>query len=155
MPTSPDLCELFADHAVGARFERLPTEAVAGAKKTLLDTLGVMLAASGVEPSARNAVDLVCEDGGAPESSVVGYGLRLPAMAAAFANGALAHALDYDDQTPWGQHAAENGAFPHVFTDVNRKAHATRGQPPRQCEEHRAMDEVRQQERAERRGELR
>ena len=108
MPTSPDLCNLFADHVVGTRFERLPPSAVDGAKKTLLDTLGVMLAASGMEPSARRVVDLARAEGGVPESTVIGCGLRLPAMATAFANGALAHALDYDDQTPWGQHAASS-----------------------------------------------
>ncbi len=126
MPTSPDLCERFADHAVGTRFEQLPPDAVAGAKKTLLDTLGVMLAASGMEPSARSVVDLACEGGGAPESAVVGLGMRLPAMAAAFANGALAHALDYDDQTPWGQHAASS-LVPAVLALAERAS--VRGTP--------------------------
>ena len=39
---------------------------------------------------------------------MLGFGGRVPAPMAAFANGALAHALDYDDLTPWGQHSGSS-----------------------------------------------
>ena len=39
---------------------------------------------------------------------MLGFGGRATASDAAFVNGALAHALDFDDQTPWGQHAASS-----------------------------------------------
>jgi 2-methylcitrate dehydratase PrpD len=39
---------------------------------------------------------------------VLAFGDRVPALWAAFANGAMAHCLDYDDQTPWGQHSASS-----------------------------------------------
>ena len=66
------------------------------------------LAASGLEPAVRPALELVEETGGRAEASVLGAGDRVPAMMAAFANGALAHGLDYDDQTPWGQHSSSS-----------------------------------------------
>jgi len=97
---------VFARHAVGARYESLPLQAIEAAKKSLLDTLGVTLAASGVEPAVRAVIDLLCEQGGRPDCTVFGFGVRAPVMLAAFANGALAHCLDFDDQTPWGQHCS-------------------------------------------------
>jgi 2-methylcitrate dehydratase PrpD len=65
----------------------------------LLDTVGCALAGSalgqGTEP--RAALGAL---GGAPQATVVGLAERLPAPAAAYANGTLAHALDYDDTHP-------------------------------------------------------
>jgi 2-methylcitrate dehydratase PrpD len=50
----------------------------------------------------------VREIGGKPEATVLGFGGRAPANMAAFANGVMSHALDFDDQTPWGAHAASS-----------------------------------------------
>ncbi|HYF17667.1 MAG TPA: MmgE/PrpD family protein [Ramlibacter sp.] len=108
MPADTDLCRDIAAHTADTTFEKLPLQAVEGAKKTLLDTVGVTLAAGGMEPAVRGAIDFANESGGRGESSVLGFGGRVPAVMAAFANGAMAHCLDYDDQTPWGQHAASS-----------------------------------------------
>jgi 2-methylcitrate dehydratase PrpD len=99
-----DVSQSFADFAADIQYEQLPDAAVAAAKKTILDSLGVMLAASGTEPAVGAVVDLVKESGGRPEASVLGFGFKAPAIMAAFANGAMAHSLNYDDQLPWGQH---------------------------------------------------
>jgi 2-methylcitrate dehydratase PrpD len=108
IPTDVDLCRDIANFVAETTYERLSREAVEGAKKTILDTLGVILAAGGMEPAVRGVVEFAREAGGRGESSVLGFGGRVPAVMAAFANGALAHCLDYDDQTPWGQHAASS-----------------------------------------------
>jgi 2-methylcitrate dehydratase PrpD len=104
MTASEDIVHILARFAVETRFEDLPGGAVEAAKKSILDTLGVMLGASGMEPAVRPIIDLVTETGGRPEATVLGFGSRLPAATAAFANGTLAHGLDYDSQTPWGAH---------------------------------------------------
>jgi 2-methylcitrate dehydratase PrpD len=103
-----DVVEHFAHHVASASFLELPTAAVEAAKKSILDTLGVVLAASGAEPAVQPVIDLVREAGGRAESTVLGFGDRVPAPWAAFANGAMAHCLDFDDQTPWGQHSASS-----------------------------------------------
>lgn len=103
-----DLVGHLADHVAGTTYERLPPVAVEAAKKSIFDTLGVTLAASGVEPAVQGVVDLVRETGGRPEATVLAFGDRVPALTAAFANGAMAHCLDFDDQTPWGQHSASS-----------------------------------------------
>jgi 2-methylcitrate dehydratase PrpD len=74
----------------------IPAEAVERAKLHILDTLGVLCAGSREEIAAivRTYVDsLGCRE----ESTVLALGLRTSAPYAAFANGILAHALDYDD----------------------------------------------------------
>jgi 2-methylcitrate dehydratase PrpD len=123
--TRTDLCEEFADHIVGTRFEALAADAVDSAKKSMLDILGVMLAAGGLEHAVRGVIEFAREGGGTPECSVIGFGGRLPAVMAAFANGAMAHCLDYDDQTPWGQHSGSS-ILPAVFAAAERLA-ARRG----------------------------
>ena len=105
MSVHADISNAFADLVADARYEDLSAGAIDAAKKSILDTLGVILAASGVEPRVRALVNLVQETGGRPESSVLGFGGRVPAAQAAFANGAMAHCLDFDDRTPWGAHA--------------------------------------------------
>jgi 2-methylcitrate dehydratase PrpD len=124
MSTETDLCHAFGEFAAGATYEKLSREAVDGAKHSILDIIGVILAASGMEPASRLAVDLAVDTGGRPESSILGFGKRAPAMMAAFANGAMAHSLDYDDQTPWGQHASSS-LIPAVFALAEQKGGVT------------------------------
>jgi 2-methylcitrate dehydratase PrpD len=121
--TDRDLVHDFAAFAASASFEALPSEAREAAKMSLLDTLGVSLAASGLEPAVKSVIDLVAEAGGAPQCTLLTGG-RAPALMAALANGALAHGLDYDDQTPWGQHASSS-IVPAVFAVAERQGGAS------------------------------
>ena len=121
MTTSADLCHDIARFIVDTRYEKLSPDAVAGAKRSILDTLGVILAAGGMEPAVRGVVEFAKEGGGRAESSVLGFGGRVPAVMAAFVNGAMAHCLDYDDHTPWGQHSASS-LIPAVFALAERIA---------------------------------
>jgi len=120
MSQARDLCHVFADHVVKTRYENLSPAAIEAAKKTILDTIGVILAASGMEPAVRGVADLVREAGGRAEASVLGFGGRVPANMAAFANGVMAHALDFDDQTPWGAHP-DSSVVPAALAMAERK----------------------------------
>ncbi|RUX48991.1 MmgE/PrpD family protein [Mesorhizobium sp. M4A.F.Ca.ET.050.02.1.1] len=120
MSGAPDLVHVLADHAARLRYEDLPLDARESAKKTLLDTIGVILAASGLEPAVRGVIDIIRESAGTPQSTVLGFSGKAPALSAALANGALAHCLDYDDQTPWGQHAGSS-IVPAVFAVAERQ----------------------------------
>ena len=115
-----DLVHILADYAANLSYDSLPSSAREAAKKSLLDTLGVSIAASGLEPAARGVIEIVRESGGTPESTLLGFGGKAPALLAAFGNGALAHCLDYDDQTPWGQHAASS-IVPAAFAVAERR----------------------------------
>jgi 2-methylcitrate dehydratase PrpD len=74
---------------------KVPADARARAGTAFRDTLGVMLAGA-PEPAARIA-QAIAADEGHGTCSVIGTGLRTSAGQAALANGAAAHALDYDD----------------------------------------------------------
>ncbi|MCZ8181957.1 MAG: MmgE/PrpD family protein [Beijerinckiaceae bacterium] len=73
-----------------------PPSALDVARLSLVDWAAVALAGLG-EPVATITRDLVGEEAGAAQATVLGLGRKVPARAAALANGALSHALDYDD----------------------------------------------------------
>ncbi|HYF17653.1 MAG TPA: MmgE/PrpD family protein [Ramlibacter sp.] len=103
-----DLVHDFARTIADTRYESLPPAAVEAAKKSVLDTFGCILAASGTEPAAARVVEVAREGGGKEQSTILGFGGKAPAVWAAFANGAMAHCLDFDDRTPWGAHAGSS-----------------------------------------------
>jgi len=92
-----DIAYSFARNVARTAYQDLPPDVVKVTKMSVLDTLGVMMAASGTAPGVAEMVELAKEMGGRPESTIVGFGGRVPAMMAAFANAAMGHALDYDD----------------------------------------------------------
>ncbi|MEN8198244.1 MAG: MmgE/PrpD family protein [Pseudomonadota bacterium] len=73
-----------------------PASARAVARMSILDWSAVMLAGLD-EPVSRMVRRMVGEEGGAPAATVFGLDGKRPARAAALANGAASHALDYDD----------------------------------------------------------
>ncbi len=85
------------DNLASVKYEDLPAEAIKSTKMDILDTLGVAIAATTTAPVCKKVVDLVTEIGGREDSTIIGDGRKVPAHAAAFANAALAHALNYDD----------------------------------------------------------
>lgn len=88
---------LVAQHAAALAFDALPRELVDLVKQIVLDTIGVVIGASGLAPEARIVAEYVEALGGRAESSVFGFGFKAPAPWAAFVNGSLGHMLDYDD----------------------------------------------------------
>jgi 2-methylcitrate dehydratase PrpD len=83
---------------VETRFEDLPAEVVARAKRHMLDTLGAALAGSAAEPT-RQVVSVFTSDVASDSSPAPLWGTaqRLGPRDAAFANGVAAHALELDD----------------------------------------------------------
>ena len=59
-----DLSHEIARHVANAHYENLPGEAIEAAKKSILDTLGVILAGSGMEPAVQGVADIVLNGGG-------------------------------------------------------------------------------------------
>src|SRR5687768_12507313 len=94
----------YAAFAAGLTFAQLPREVVSVLKRIVLDTLGTTLAAGTLGSGCGPLVEVARSAGGPPESTLIGYGDRLSAPMAALANGALAHALNYDDVFPGGGH---------------------------------------------------
>ncbi|MFC1967363.1 MmgE/PrpD family protein [Chloroflexota bacterium] len=96
MKKEQDAAFTFARHVVNTGFDNIPAEAVDIAKKDILDTLGTIIAGS-TALAAKEVVEISREWGGKAESTILAFGDRVPAHMAAFANGTMAHALEYDD----------------------------------------------------------
>jgi 2-methylcitrate dehydratase PrpD len=85
-----------AEYAATVDYESLRPEVVAVIKRILLDTLGTTLAANTLGVGCRQIIEFTRNCGGIPESTLIGFAEKAPAVMAAFANGAMAHALNYD-----------------------------------------------------------
>jgi len=92
-----------ASYVVRTSYEDFPPEIVEVTKRCILDTLGVTIAASTLDPAAKEIVDLVKEGGGKEESTILGFGGKVPCWMGAFANGAMGHMVDYDDMHMMGK----------------------------------------------------
>ena len=80
----------------GSRSRDLPASAIAAAKANVFDTLACAAAGSGARGVAE-ARELAVEWAGAPQATILAFGDKVPAHHAAWVNGTMAHARDYDD----------------------------------------------------------
>ena len=90
------LVQHLAAFAAAQTADSVPAEVVASVRRRVLDILGIAVAATGL-PTSRAALALVADTGGAPQAHAIGLDTAVPAAQATFANGVLAHSLDYDD----------------------------------------------------------
>lgn len=91
-----DITRQLAERAAHLRFEDIDEDAKAVARQCLLDWFGVTLA--GARESCTAIVAEDAEDqGGNPQATLVGRGIRLASRQAALVNGTASHAHDYDD----------------------------------------------------------
>jgi 2-methylcitrate dehydratase PrpD len=91
--------EKLSEFVIEVEYKDIPREAVTVAKQSVLDYLGVTLAGS-VEPIGSIVKEYLKEVGGKGLSTVIGLGVKTSCPNAAFANGTLGHALDFDDSSP-------------------------------------------------------
>lgn len=90
--------ERFIDEVLALRYAGLPAAAIETARHVTLDGLAVMLGGA-TEPLGIGRITLgyVKALGGAPQASVIAGGFKTSVTNAAYANGTLAHALDFDN----------------------------------------------------------
>ena len=91
-----ELTRTLAEQASAVTYDALPEPVRALARQCVLDYYGVALAGAD-DPLAKILLDELAEAGGATQASIIGHKARLPALSAALVNGAIGHALDYDD----------------------------------------------------------
>ncbi|HEY3115235.1 MAG TPA: MmgE/PrpD family protein, partial [Chloroflexota bacterium] len=97
MKAEADAALVLARFAAELTYDQLPTDVVSAIKLIILDSLGTTLAANTLGTGCAEVVQVVRGMGGVPESTLLGFGEKLPAVNAALANGAMAHALNYDN----------------------------------------------------------
>jgi 2-methylcitrate dehydratase PrpD len=104
MPDRQPLTDSLATFVAGTPSEVITTAVVEPAKNVILDTIGVALAAS-TRPIGKIVVRHVAENAGATATAtVLGAGIKASAPMAAFANGTLANALDFDEGSHLSTH---------------------------------------------------
>jgi len=104
----PAHTEALAAYIKGLSYEQLPEDVVQQAKLVILDTIGVLLAASSPRYQASAIVQqLVKGFGGSAEATVAGTPFKTSAVHAALANGTIADNIELDDSHPLsGAHVA-------------------------------------------------
>ena len=96
MATPPPVTDTLARFVAETDYSAISDTALSNAKMHLLDTVGAGLAAVST-PVAAIAFDYCKRTGHSQEASIWGTSEKASAPMAAFTNGLLAHALDFDD----------------------------------------------------------
>lgn len=89
------ISQTLADFIFQTNYGDLPDVAIHAAKRSLVDTLAVSIAAHAA-PGVREVLELAIGEGGRAASSIWTSEQRVPPRAAAFANSFIASALDFD-----------------------------------------------------------
>jgi 2-methylcitrate dehydratase PrpD len=94
MSESPDISAILARHVCSAE---VPPLARAVTRRAVMDAIGVMSAASGLGEGCEAFAAVAREAGESGPCTVLGYDFRASPIMAALVNGAMAHALDFED----------------------------------------------------------
>lgn len=98
----PTLAEDIARWLVELRYEDLPANVIAAAKRVTLDSLGCVLGALDAEP-VRDARKVIALQGGNPQATIIGVGGKAACDQAAFVNAMALRYLDYNDYIALGR----------------------------------------------------
>jgi 2-methylcitrate dehydratase PrpD len=96
-----------AKYIAETNYDDIPSKVTDITKKSFLDGLGTMIAATGLGEGCKQFANLAIEGGGKAESTIIGFNTKVPSYMAAYANGSLSHALDYENTGPSGHPNAD------------------------------------------------
>jgi len=88
--------ESLIDYICSTQYEDLPSEAVAAAKRLIMNTFCAILCGSGAE-GVKELAALVKDWGGKEEGTIFLYDTKVPAHEAVLVNATMARALDFDE----------------------------------------------------------
>jgi 2-methylcitrate dehydratase PrpD len=92
-------------YAVNTRYEDLPSDVIEKAKLCILNILGVEFGGYKTRIGRLHVNMAKNIGGGRPEATIVGDGTKVSVPLAAYANGNLGFALDYEDMIRYILHA--------------------------------------------------
>lgn len=90
------ISRIISEFAVNLRFEELPNEVIYEAKRFLYDSIGCAFGAYSTK-DVNIIRDIYKEIGGKPESTVLAFGDKIPAVNSAFVNSQMIRSLDFND----------------------------------------------------------
>jgi 2-methylcitrate dehydratase PrpD len=94
-----DIISQFVKKWPEIKYEDLPDNVIEIVKCEIIDSLAAALGASSAD-GIKQLLDVIDEWGGNRQSTIISGGIKCPAPDAALVNGAMIHALDYDDGSP-------------------------------------------------------
>lgn len=94
MTAIPEISAILARHAHSAK---APPSAITVTKRAVTDAIAVMSAASGLGEGCGAFAEVARESGESGPCTLLGYDFRASPITVAFVNGAMAHALDFED----------------------------------------------------------
>jgi len=86
-----------AKHIVATNYDDIPANVADITKRSFLDGLATILAGGGLGEGCKQFVNIAIAGGDREESTIIGFNAKVPACMAAFANGSMAHAIDFED----------------------------------------------------------
>ncbi|GAA4349131.1 MmgE/PrpD family protein [Variovorax defluvii] len=107
------ITEGIAERVAATRIENLPKEAVDYSATLAMSALGAMVSGHRCTGGAE-AIRYVRRQGGEPQATVLGAGLRTSVELAGFANGTFAHATEYEDDS-FPEAVSSYTLFPPIF----------------------------------------
>ena len=105
----------FAEHVAALNYEDIPDDVTTKAKLIIRDGIGNEIAASAISEPANKVVELIKEWGGAPQSTIIGHGMKVPTPNAAMVNAMMGHGIELDDAHGSGLIKAGSVLVPAAF----------------------------------------
>ena len=109
-----------AEFISNLRYENIPLETIEKSKHFILDVVRLCVVGSRL-PWGERTREVFRQIGGKEESTVIGFGDRLPAIHAAYINGTTAHALENDDTHVGAIHHPGVTTIPAVLAVAERQ----------------------------------
>jgi len=109
-----------AEFTAGLRYEDIPGETLEKAKQFVLDVARLAVIGSRL-PWGERIREVFRQIGGKEESTVLGFGDRLPAINAAYVNGTTSHGLENDDTHVAAIHHPGVTVIPAVLAVAERE----------------------------------
>jgi len=90
------ITKVLVEYTAQTKFEHFPANVIERAKVLLMDHIGCALGGC-KSPIGNSVIKPFSAMGGAPEATIIGGGVKVPCIQAAFVNGTNANAIDFDD----------------------------------------------------------
>jgi 2-methylcitrate dehydratase PrpD len=113
-------CRDLAEFVAGLTYEAIPPEPIEKAKQFVLDIVRLAILGSRL-PWGERTRQVFRGIGGKEESTVIGFGDRLPAVHAAYVNGTTSHGLENDDTHVGAIHHPGVTTIPAVLAVAERE----------------------------------
>ena len=117
-----NLSRELARFVAGTSFDDLPADVIEAQKKSVMDAVAITFGAGALGDGCREMIRISGELSahGDPEATVIGFGRKLPAAWAAFANASMAHSLDFGDTHQGSTIHSNSSSFPAALAVAER-----------------------------------